>query len=233
MDALFFFLWSIICPEASYTHTMSFPGTLYALSYCREKSWTHLSIMLSSIGRLSKLFSHSLDSLCWILWFIFNCLSINTQLGDTKLWCLNTNYCQSISIAHIKCHLDYSLHWSVWKLLVKRREGHYPICWDSCAMDLSFCLLQIHSPTEWTVSRLSRKQAQILCPALKSIRSTGYECQCYFVELTCILSLLKYKRGPRLQEVVGFMVCTGFNISAQPEWKEQGHWNARKSKTTF
>lgn len=185
----------------------SFPGTLYALSYCRGKSWTHLSITLSSTGRLSKLFSHSPDSLWWILWFIVNCLSVNIQLGDTKLWCLNTNYCQSISIAHIKCHLDYSLQRAVWKPLVKRGDGHYPICWDSCAMDLSFCLLQIHSVWMKRVQAEpnTRTVADFVGRLEESIRSTGYECQCYFVELTCILSLLKYKRGPRLQEVVGLL----------------------------
>lgn len=121
--------------------------------------------MVSSIGPLSKLFSHSPDSLRWIQWFIVNRLGINIQLGDTKLWCLNTNYCQSISIAHIKCHLDYSLHRAVWKpglLLGKRKEGHYAICWkfqrygSERLVFTSDSLLQLNEPCQsWTERRHS------------------------------------------------------------------------------
>lgn len=90
----------------------------------------------------------------------------------------------------------------------KRREGHYPIRWDSTAMDLSFCLLHIQlkeqrqSCTRRSVAHL---WVSLSCPALKSIRSTGYECQSYFVELTSILSLLQYKGEPRLQEAAGLL----------------------------
>lgn len=45
----------------------------------------------------------------------------NIQSADTKLWCLNTNYGGSISIAHINCCVDYSLHQGWCETLVGTR----------------------------------------------------------------------------------------------------------------
>lgn len=166
----------------------------------------------------------------WIQWFIVNCLGINIQLGDTKLWCLNTNYCQSISIAHIKCHLDYSLHRAVRRPLP---HALIPVLWIWASLYFAFTV-QLNEPnqTQDTVSWIL--WVSLSSPALKSIRSTGYECQRDFVELACILSLLRYKGEPQLQEGADLLwFCTGINNPAQPEWKERGHGNARKSKTTF
>lgn len=56
-----------------------------------------------------------------------------------------------------------------------------------------------------TDSMLHILWVSLSCPAFKSVRLTGHECQGYFVNLTCILSLLKYKGDPRLQEVAGLL----------------------------
>lgn len=66
----------------------------------------------------------------------------------------------------------------------------------------SLCNCMSNSQAEPNTNTVSQiLWVSLSCHALKSIRSTGYECRSYFVELTCILSLLKYKGEPRLQEV--------------------------------
>lgn len=122
----------------------------------------------------------------------------NIQSADTKLWCLNTNYGGSISIAHINCCVDYSLHQGWCETLVGTR-----------------CLGKRGGPS----SKNAKYLRLYLCLAPLLNKSKG--CPIWLTKHTCPMSMFK-EVGPVKMK---YLRSTGYGLWGSEPISLKGLWH--------